>query len=57
MRSSKKFWKIIVKGEKTSKIQSNTSLHIFKEHFEKLTLGNENVDVSDTNNELNIIPP
>ena len=31
--------------------------YIFKEHFEKLALGNERGDVSDTNGELSNIPP
>ena len=30
---------------------------MFKEHFEKLALGNESADVSGTNGELNNIPP
>ena len=36
---------------------SNVFLHIFKEHFDKLAIGNKSVDVSDTNDELNNIPP
>ena len=52
----KEYWKII-KGEKTSEIHSNISLDIFKEHFEKLALGNKRGDVSDTNGELSNIPP
>ena len=51
----KEYWKII-KGEKTSEIHSNISLDIFKEHFEKLVLGNESGDVSDTNGEISNIP-
>ena len=42
-----KYWKI-VKGEKTSEMNSKISIDILKEHFEKLALGNESVDVSDT---------
>ena len=53
----KEYWKIIVKGEKTSEILSNISLHFFKEHFDKLAIGYKSVDVSDTNDELNNIPP
>ena len=52
----KKYWKII-KGDKTSENHYNISLDIFKEHFEKLALGNERVDLSDTNGELSSIPP
>ena len=52
----KEYWKII-KGEKTSEIHSNISLDIFKEHFEKLALGNKRGDISDTNGELSNIPP
>ena len=48
---------MIVKGEKTSEILSNISLHIFKEHFDKLAIENKTVDVSDTNDELNNMPP
>ena len=32
-------------------------MDIFKEHFEKLALGNESGDVSNTNSELSNIPP
>ena len=52
----KEYWKII-KGGKTSEIHSNISLDIFKELFERLALGNERGDVSDTNGELSDIPP
>ena len=47
----------MIKGEKTSEIHSNISLDIFKEHFEKLALGNKRGVVSDTNGELSNIPP
>ena len=47
----KEYWKI-AKGEKTSEFYSNISLDIWREHFEKLALGNESGEVSDTNGEL-----
>ena len=52
----KEYWKIIKEG-KTSETHHNISLDIFKEHFEKLALGNESGDACETNGELNNIPP
>ena len=52
----KEYWKII-KGEKKSEVQHKISLDLFKEHFEKLTLGNESVNVSNTTSELHNMPP
>ena len=52
----KEYWKII-EEEKKSGVQHKISLDLFKEHFEKLALGNESVNVSDTTGELNNMPP
>ena len=55
-KNPKEYWKIIKEG-KTSETHHNISLDIFKEHFEKLALGNESGDACETNGELNNIPP
>ena len=52
----KEYWKII-KGEKKSEVQHKISLDLFKEHFEKLALGNKGVNVSNTTGELHNMPP
>ena len=46
-----------IKEGKTSETHHNISLDIFKEHFEKLALGNERGDAYETSDELNNIPP
>ena len=51
----KEYWKII-KGERKSEAQHKISLDLFKEHFEKLALGNESVNVSNTTDELHNMP-
>ena len=52
----KEYWKII-KGEKKSEVQHKISLDLFKEHFEKLALGNEGVNVSKTTGDPLNMPP
>ena len=52
----KEYWKII-KGAKKSEVQHKISLDLFKEHFKKLALGNEGVNVSNTTGELHNMPP
>ena len=47
----------IIKVEKKSEVQHKISLDLFKEHLEKLALGNESVNVSDTTGEFNNMPP
>ena len=50
-KNPKEYWKII-KEEKKSEVQHKISLDLFKEHFEKLALGNEGVNVSKTTGDL-----
>ena len=52
----KEYWKII-KGEKKSDVEHKISLDLFEEHFEKLVLENESVNVSNTTGELQNMPP
>ena len=52
----KAYWKII-KVDNKSEVQHTISLDLFEEHFEKLALGNESVNVSNTTGELNNMPP